>query len=206
MHHIPTLSDLYNNKHQKKTLKKSTKAFTLIEILVVIFVISILFLAMQNSFQPAQRAVVYSEICTNDIFARVRTHLNNAYTSRSFSWNITPSNYWFNFLPSQQKIEFLHGETITSSLTLWTWTRVQHCHNAWYSVLLTGEDTTYTIQAGGQESTLTQASWLFTGQTVLQLCQWPVCEDFFRILLDARTHMITRQSCLSFRDTCLKRQ
>lgn len=177
--------------------------------IVVITIISILFLAMQNSFQPAQRAVVYSEICTNDIFARVRTHLNDSLTSRSFTGNITPTTYWFNFLPSVQKIDFLHDASITSSITLGSWTRVQHCHNTWYDVLLTWGDMSYTINAWWQQSNITDITGntrIFTGQAVLQICQWPVCEDFFRIVIDARTHMITRQSCLSFRDTCLKRQ
>lgn len=61
------------------------KGFTVLEILLVVLILGIIITSVSNFFKPANRNVIYSEICINKIYGSVHNYLNKAITGKGIA-------------------------------------------------------------------------------------------------------------------------
>lgn len=82
--------------------------FTLLEVLIVIMIISVLFVAFRSSFQIKNKDLAYGQTCIETLYGQVNNFLHAGISSKSISSGtdaIFPDQYIITFKPSQQLIQ-----------------------------------------------------------------------------------------------------
>ena len=91
----------------KHTVKK---AFTLVEVLLILSIIGILTAAITSFVQESdRRKILYAETCLNNMDANIKNFVNAAMTSKKLTINNTtlfPDYYFIKFRPASGSITF----------------------------------------------------------------------------------------------------
>ena len=205
----------------------SVKWFSLIELVLVLWVVSMLFVITGRLFVPSNRNIVYSEICTNRLYGEVSNYINNGVTGRwlySGTQRSFPDSYTIQFNKELNGISLWYTIDDTwhnySQFDL-TGTNIPpsyNCTDQWYMIKISSDTQSLVIQknlvgnlnqlpfsytnSGGAE--------LYTGEVEFDLCsnQWTSCRTFFKFVIDRRTQEIRRNKCIVLLDewSCKKRR
>jgi len=196
------------------------KWFSFLELLMVMMVVSILFVAFRSSFQVKNKDVFYGQACVESIYGEINNFLYAAISSKSInSWwtQIFPDVYNINFDVSNQSISLKYKTTgnpyyTYSDITISGQNNIQYCNNNNSTLLLSWDSYEITINKWLQENTTTKAFYLsgvsITGQNIFRWCdgQGNECKNISYFLTDTRTITIQKHMCLHFDTTgdCLE--
>ncbi len=187
--------------------------FSFLEILIVMMIVGILFVAFRSSFQVKNKDVLYGQACIETLYGQVNNFLHAGLSSKSInSWGtqIFPDQYIISFNPWSWTI-VLSYETqgsgyIYSSIEI-TWnTNISYCSSNSYMILLSWETYELHINKWLQENAalqffyITGTSSVSTWWNIFLQCdlQWTWCKTMGRFESDTRTVSIKKQMCLSF--------
>lgn len=189
------------------------KWFSFLEILIVMMIVSILFIAFRSSFQVKNKDVLYSQACIETLYGEVNNFLHAGLSSRSIqSWGtqIFPDQYIISFKPDEQMIELRYTsqgtEKIYSNIELTGNNNIMYCSSNNYTIQLSWETYELHINKGLQENAALQffylsgASSISTWWNTFIQCdaQWTWCKIMARFESDTRTISLKKQMCLSF--------
>jgi len=194
---------------------KQKRAFSFLEMLIVIMIISILFVAFRGSFQVKNKDVLYGQACIETLYGQVNNFLHAGLSSKSvFSWNtaIFPDQYIAKFIPDQQKILLtyeINELPYPYQELLVTGSTTTYCKSNSYEIFMTW--TTYEVHINKwlQENQALQSFYITggtsvsTGETTFIQCtsQWSGCKTMARFETDTRTISLKKYMCLSFTET-----
>jgi len=193
-------------------MNKTKKWFSFLEVLIVIMIVGILFVAFRSSFQVKNKDVLYGQACVETLYGQVNNFLYAGISSKSlFIWEtpVFPDQYIISFDPAHQLIQ-LKYETegsgyIYSSINIAENTTT-YCSSNSYIIQLTWDTYQLYINKGLQENSalksfyLSGAQSISTGESIFLQCDtsWTSCKTMARIESDTRTISIKKQICLSF--------
>lgn len=106
-------------------MKKS--AFTMVEALLVVLIITILFIAMRNFFTLKERDFVRAQTCVNYLYGEIKNSFDSITSGRWFySWNtssiIYPDKLMFLFNSWTNSIHLVYSWRIENWVVIpWTW-------------------------------------------------------------------------------------
>ena len=200
---------------------KPRKGFSFLEMLIVIMIVSILFVAFRSSFQVKNKDVLYGQACIETLYGQVNNFLHAWLSSKSvFTWNVSvfPDQFIIAFKPAQQLIELKYetqgSEYIYSSIEITGNTNTMYCISSNYMILLTWDTYEVHINKWLQENSALQFFYLSvtasvsTGANIFLQCdlQGTWCRTMARFESDTRIISIKKQMCLKFSDTgdCLE--
>ena len=194
-------------------MNKKRKWFSFLEILIVMMIVGILFVAFRSSFQVKNKDVLYGQACIETLYGQVNNFLHAGLSSKSlFSWTtaIFPDQYIVSFIPAQQRIELKYNEQgneyIYSSIELTGNSNIMYCSSNSYTIQLTWETYELHINKWLQENAALQFFY-FTGTSSISTwwseflqCnnQWTWCKTMARFESDTRTISLKKQICLIF--------
>jgi prepilin-type N-terminal cleavage/methylation domain-containing protein len=69
----------------KQNMFKKKKGFSLIELIIVMVVVGILFVALRSSFQVKNKEVFYGQACVESIYGQVNNFLYSAISSKAIN-------------------------------------------------------------------------------------------------------------------------
>ena len=199
---------------------KIKKWFSFLEMLIVIMIVSILFVAFRSSFQIKNKDVMYGQACIETIYGQINNFLHAGLSSKSlFTWTtIFPDQYIISFNPNQQLIVLkyeTHGNTYVYNNIAFTGNvTTMYCSSNAYTIQFTWETYELHINKGLQENAALQFFYLSgthsisTWWNVFLQCdnQWTWCKIMARFESDTRTISIRKQMCLNFSGiNCLER-
>lgn len=186
------------------------KGFSFLEMLIVIMIVSILFVAFRSSFQVKNKDILYSQSCIESIYGEVNNFLYAWLSSKSlFTGNTTifPDQYIISFQPLSGIIELLYENQGSTNL----YNRIQingnsnitNCINSAYTIQLTWETYQLHINKWLQETNMKSffiSDWVNTGENIFLQCdnKWTRCKPVGYFESDTRTISIKKQICLSF--------
>lgn len=101
------------------------KGFTIIEMVMVIFIVWILMLTFKNNFQINNRDKFFGEACINNIYGDINNYMYAAITSKlifSGTEKVYPTVYYIDFKSSTNSILFSHQKSTGSIVTQTTMT------------------------------------------------------------------------------------
>ena len=196
------------------------RGFSFLEVLIVIMIVGILFVAFRSSFQVKNKDVLYGQACIETLYGQVNNFLHAGLSSKSMnSWGtqIFPEKYIIAFNPSSGTIVLLYEEqgnrNIYSKIEL-SGNTTMYCVSNSYAIVITGDTYELHINKWLQENSALQSFylsgiwWVSTGWNIFLQCDtsWTWCKTMARFESDARTISIKKQMCLSFSDTgdCLE--
>jgi len=188
------------------------KGFSFLEMLIVIMVVSILFVAFRSSFQIKNKDILYSQACIETMYGQVNNFFQAGMTSKlqlSGSTTIFPDQYIISFNPTQQRIQLKYneqGNEYTYSTIELTGSNIMYCSSNSYIIQLSWETYEIYINKWAQAiSTLKylHLSWtnsISTWWSIFLQCntQWTWCKTMARFESDTRTISLKKQMCLSF--------
>lgn len=186
--------------------------FTFLEILIVMIIISVLFVAFRSSFQVKNKDIFYGQACIETIYGEVNNFLYAAISSKSLnSWwtQIFPETYIITF--SGQVIDLWYQEsegpyTIYSSIPISENTN-NYCSSNKYTIVMTWDSYEVYISKWLQNNQNTNfflsgttgvSTW---GNTFLQCdntLTW--CKTMAYFQSDTRALSIQKKMCLAFED------
>lgn len=189
------------------------KAFTLLEILIVVVIIGLLLMGLQNLLKFEKKNLLWAKTCANMVYGDVRNFAQSAFTAKAVWANkITPEAYYIEVLPSDQRVRLSYGWTSTGIVQNYqlsesgTLRTSYKCNWSWYRVLLSGSDLTMNITKSLQQKWDTAgfrinqgATQLFTWNTELRFCNSDGnnCAIVSRFSYDARSAQIQHNICLN---------
>lgn len=191
------------------------KAFTLIEMMVVLLIVGILMASLKHIFFPQSRNLMYGQNCANILYGKVNNFINSAITSK---WLYTggilifPEYYHIDFNILQNEIAFWYTiNWITNNHEIFQLSgqeaRKEYCQTNEYQIILSWNNQNITItkwlQTKVNNSTFTLLDWWnskFTWAIYLQLCNldWQQCSTFSTYITDTRTKHIRHGKCINF--------
>lgn len=202
-------------KRAKKQINKK-RSFTFFEILLVVLIIGLLFVALWRFFVPNNKNRIYGEICLNTIYWEIRNYINKAVTGKSIaSWWvwIYPEEYIIIFDQTWYTIDFqytYYTGTIIATGTYkkiyltWTQKTIKECENKWYYIAFTGNVTQIRITKNLKEK-IRQPSFSFlwttnwsTGWIFFSLVENKGLNrrHFYTIIVDPRIQNVFSRKCL----------
>ena len=123
---------------------KKRKAFSFIEMLIVLLIIGVLFMAFRSSFQIKNKDILYSQACIETVYGQINNFINAGLSSKSLSTGnvpIFPDQYIINFDPALQTIQLKYklGHTyyIYSNITFTGNFTVMYCSSNSYIIEFT---------------------------------------------------------------------
>ncbi len=190
------------------TFKKNIKWFSLLELMIVIFIMWILFLLWRWWFTTKNKSFYYAQSCVNYIYWDVNYFLNSAFVSRGIkSWDFVtfPDEYIIKFDWNSNKIFFNYKywpEIITwYTLVISWWTNWYHCNGIGYSVVLSWGSNLFI------KKNINNSDWVWflfeknvwhrdiTWSIVFYYCNNSFCKDLAMFVVDSRKKNITRRFC-----------
>ena len=197
------------------------KWFTLTELIMVIMLISILFVAFRWYFQIKNKDILHGQSCIETIYGEVNNFLYAGLSSKSIyvgNTNISPDRYIIRFVPGQQSINLMYitwgiyTGTYKNILLTGNNTNMMYCSKSTYIIMMTWDTYEIHINKGLQENPSMQFFYLSGkittwNDTFLQCYpQQTGCLTMARFESDTRTVSLKKQICLSFSDTgdCLQ--
>jgi len=175
-------------------------------------IIGIMFTVMSRFFSPASKVKIYSEICVNTVFWKVKNFVNNAVTGKS----VYVASAWWRITPDAYHI-IIH--TWTNSIDLWysTWSAavsifdtlflsgdesVDNCQSSKHQVLVSWNINHMVLNrnlqatAGQRWFYFSWQNWVFTGDVSFILDQWNLVQEVYKITIDTRTQSVIRNKCI----------
>jgi prepilin-type N-terminal cleavage/methylation domain-containing protein len=190
--------------------KKS--GFSFLEVLIVIMIVSILFVAFRSSFQIKNKDVLYGQACIETLYGQVNNFVHAALSSKSlFTWStaIFPDQYIITFNPSSWAIVLSYeqqGSGYTYSNIELSGNNINYCISSSYIILMSWDTYQLHINKWLQENAtlqffyLTGTSSVSTGGNTFLQCNlhgnW--CKTMAYIESDTRTISLKKQMCLTF--------
>ena len=196
------------------------KWFSFLEMLIVVMIVSVLFVAFRWSFQIKNKDILYGQSCIETIYGQVNNFLYAWLSSKwVFSWSSTifPNEYIINFQPISWLIELKYktgentSDILYSSIEITENRNIGYCSSNSYILQLTWENYEIHINKWLQENAALQFFYLsgknFSGENLTNIwvnsflqCnnQWTWCKTIARFESDTRTVSIKKQICLSF--------
>ena len=183
------------------------------EMLIVIMIVGILFVAFRSSFEIKNKDILYGQSCIETIYGQVNNFLHAGLSSKSVnSWStqIFPDTYNIIFSPDQQRIELQYEEQwsthIYSSIEITGNTDISYCSSNKYTIQLTWDTYELYINKWLQENAdlkffyISGMNLLSTGANIFLQCdtQGTWCKTMARFESDTRTVSIKKQMCLTF--------
>lgn len=191
------------------------KGFSFLEMLIVIMVISILFVAFRSSFQVKNKDVLYGQTCIETLYGQVNNFLHAGLSSKAISsWNIQifPKQYIISFNIPQQVIVLkyvIEQEADTYSNIPISWDTKDYCSSNNYTIVMTWNNYTLQISKWSLENLNYSNTSISTGRNTFLQCDtsWTWCKEIARFESDIRTLNIKKQICLTFTwaGECLER-
>jgi len=187
--------------------------FSFLEILIVMMIVSILFVAFRSSFQIKNKDVLYGQACIETLYGQVNNFLHAGLSSKSlFTWTtaIFPDQYIITFDPVQQLIELKYEEQgsgyIYSSIEITGNTNISYCSSNSYIIVMSWDTYELYVNKWLQENAALQffyLSWttsVSTGGNIFLQCDLNLtwCKTIARFESDTRTISLKKQMCLSF--------
>jgi len=191
---------------------KIRKGFSFLEVLIVIMIVGILFVAFRSSFQVKNKDVLYGQACIETLYGQVNNFLHAGLSSKSInSWGtqIFPDQYIITFDSAQQLIELKYEEQgsgyIYSSISL-TGNNIGYCISNSYMIVMSWDTYELHVNKWLQENAALQSFYITgtnsvgTGTNTFLQCdlQWTWCKTMARFESDTRTLSIKKQICLTF--------
>ncbi len=202
-------------------LSSRKKGFTMLEVLIVIMIVGILFVAFRSSFQIKNKDVLYGQACIETLYGQINNFVYAGLSSKViFSGNVKhfPDQYIATFNPNIQNISLNYQENTTtsiySSIDISGWSNINYCRTSTYFMRMNGDNYTLTINKWLAENQnlqsffITGTSSQSTGGNTFWECNlvgtW--CKEMARFETDIRTISIKKYMCLSFSETwdCLE--
>lgn len=189
------------------------KGFSFLEILIVMMIVSVLFIAFRSSFQVKNKDILYGQACIETLYGQVNNFLHAGLSSKSIqSWEIQifPDQYIISFKPDEQMIELRYmlegSERLYNSIELIENKNDMYCKSNSYSITLSWETYELYINKGLQKNAdlqflyLSGTHWISTGENTFIQCdaQWTWCRSMARFESDTRTISLKKQICLTF--------
>lgn len=186
------------------------KGFTLVEILIVIMIIGILFVAFKSLFQVNNKDILYSQACVENIYGEINNFVQAGLHSKvmySGDIRIFPDKYVVSFNTYKQEIELLYTQEanthIYKSIT-WTGNTANYCTNNSYMIMLTWDNYRIHINKGWEENNNFQTFYLSdipsisNGWNTFLMCDrwWTWCQEIARLQSDTRIMSINKYMCL----------
>ncbi len=206
MHLVPKIWNHISKKH----------GFTLIEMIIVIVIISVIFIAFRQYFQVQNRDILYGQSCIENIYGQVNNFLYGGLTSKTiFSGNNKnfPSLYTITFDTTSQEISLGYEENGTASnyetISLLTGNSNNLCTTNGYQILFSGDTYTLMVNKWLKEDQnlkfffLTGNNSNFTGANTFRQCPPSnpgidsTCKNIGRLETDTRSMEIKKQICLN---------
>ena len=196
--------------------------FTMIEIILVVLIMAVLFVAFRNVFQVKNKDIVYGQTCVENLYGEINNFVKSAIRSQGLnSWGTTvyPDRYVIDILPSQETITLHYIIDNTSYLyesyeLTGNIPNQRYCETNDYSIHLSGADNFLTINkglwtdaqlrsfrlSGSQEFSLTTDILLYNNGSA-------VGKNIGQFLIDTRTQAIQKKLCLNINTdwTCYER-
>lgn len=100
-------------------LSSRKKGFTMLEVLIVIMIVGILFVAFRSSFQIKNKDVLYGQACIETLYGQINNFVYAGLSSKViFSGNVKhfPDQYIATFNPNIQNISLNYQENTTTSI------------------------------------------------------------------------------------------
>jgi len=191
------------------------KAFTLIEIVIVIALIGILMISFKQIFQLKNKDVLYGQTCSNYIYGDLNNFINSAITNKAlYSGNTQffPNYYIISFSTEQNTINLnyqqnngLTGTRKSLNLSGDIPSNYQ-CNKTEGIIKISGDNSIITIKKWLQQTEnlpsfmLTQNwSMVFTGTIPIYACSINnKCKNISKINIDSRSKSLTNHNCLVF--------
>ena len=189
--------------------KKS--GFSFLELLIVMMIVSVLFVAFRSSFEVKNKDTFYAQACVEDIYGQVNNFIHAGLSSKSlFDWTtaVFPDTYTISFQPEEQKIflQYQQQESgyIYSSIEITGDSNTTYCVSNSYIMLLTWDTYELTINKWLQENIALQSFYLSgttsvsTWANIFLQCtpEWLWCKKIGRFQTDTRTLSLQKQICL----------
>jgi len=189
------------------------KWFSFLEMLIVIMIVSVLFIAFRSSFQIKNKDVLYGQACIETVYGQVNNFLHAGLSSKSlFTWAnpFFPDQYIISFNPWSGVIHLRYKEQgiigTYSSIEFTGNNNIMYCSSNAYTIQLTWETYEISINKWLQENTSLQFFYLSgtnsisTGWSIFLQCsnQWAWCKTMARFESDTRTISLKKQICLMF--------
>ncbi len=187
--------------------------FSFLEMLIVIMIVGILFVAFRSSFEIKNKDTLYGQSCIETIYGQVNNFLHAGLSSKSVnSWStqIFPDTYNIIFSPDQQRIELQYEEQwsthIYSSIAITGNTDISYCSSNKYTIQITWDTYELYINKWLQENAdlkffyISGTNVANTGANIFLQCdtQGTGCKTMARFESDTRTVSIKKQMCLTF--------
>ena len=195
--------------------------FSFLEVLIVIMIVGILFVAFRSSFQIRNKDVLYGQSCIETLYGQVNNFLHAGLSSKSIaSWimQIFPDQYSIIFNPSAQQILLKYqeqgNEYIYNSIDMTGDINISYCSSTSYMMILSWDLYEIHINKWLQEDQNMQSFYITgtasvsTGESIFLECdlQWTWCKKMARFESDTRIIGIQKQICLNISTTgdCLE--
>lgn len=192
-------------------MKKIKRWFTLVEMLIVIMIMGILFVAFKSSFQIKNKDTLYGQVCMERIYENIHEFLTAWLQSKAINRNekrIFPDRYILQFDVAEQVINLATVEWSDivpyQAISLRN-TNDEYCENQRYYIQMTGDSYRVHINKGLQENNNNQIFYisdidsLYQGENTFVQCDkggW-ICTEIARIQTDTRIMGIDKYVCLS---------
>lgn len=193
------------------------RGFSLLELLIVIAIIWICFVAFKSAFEIKNKDTLYAQACIETIYGQVNNFIYGGLSSKSlFSWTtaIFPQQYSISFNPTQQTIQLKYatGDEIVhiySSIAITGNGNTSYCSSNRYTILMTWASYDIYINKWLTENTALQSFYLSganlvnTGGNDFVYCtpQGNECKTIARFQIDTRSLSLQKQMCLYVNST-----
>ena len=191
------------------------KAFTMIEIILVIMILSVLFLSFKNIFQIRNKDVVYGQTCVEHLYGEINNFVKGATRSQSIASGTTiyyPTQYLIYMIPSQNTISLQYIASWTQTYQDYQITgnipNSRYCQTSEYSLILSGSDNVLTINKGLWANAQHQSfrlSWAGKFSLTTDIMLYPngsiTGKHIAQFLIDTRTQAIQKRTCLYINTT-----
>jgi prepilin-type N-terminal cleavage/methylation domain-containing protein len=200
-----------------------TRAFTMVEIIMVITIIGILSIGIVSFFDSNERTKMYkAETCLNEINGKVKNFTNSALTSKQLRIGTEqrfPDYYLINFQTGAGNIVFKYitgtAETIYETLSLSTGCtkeRISFEFNSSTNISLVKMNKGFRQIKPNEVSTFllndsfTDTNHVtFTGEVTINVCLPDTgcspSREFFKWIIDSRSQGIYLKKCLFYKET-----
>lgn len=198
-------------------IKKSW--YTLIELLLVVIIIWVLWIAFRDNFKPKNKDIMYGEACVNNIYSDISSFINNALTSKNILSGlnkISPIQYIIDINPNGNTISLKYKESESAFAVSYKQLNLTgnmppnyYCDTNAYTMILSWNNTIVEINKWFKENSslknfnINNSNSLYE-KIFLKLCphnnnivQYDKCKEVWLYEVDVSIQNIKRSTCLN---------